>query len=276
MRLVPADSLELDALTELFNEAYSDYVVPLRLDHSTLELTLAVTGVDLGASRVALAEDGGPAAFAFLAVRDGEGWIGGMGTAPAHRRHGLGEAALSAVVDEARGRGARAVRLEVIDENVAARRLYEKLGFEHVRDLVAWTLQGAPEQEPEVSTASPDDARAWIAANRAGPEPWQRADETLDRWGARGLRLEALTVERDGGCAGALVYREPGPAGGLPSVLQIAARDKDAAAELLAALAVRGEGFRFLNAPANEPASAACERLGARAEIRQLEMRLTL
>jgi hypothetical protein len=32
VRLVPADSLERDALLDLFNDAYSDYVLPLRLD----------------------------------------------------------------------------------------------------------------------------------------------------------------------------------------------------------------------------------------------------
>jgi hypothetical protein len=141
-----------------------------------------------------------------------------------------------------------------------------------VRELVVWTLAGAPGQATQATAASPEDARAWIAANRLSPEPWQRADGSLERWRARGLELEALTVDRDGERAGALLYRDPGQAGGLPSIVQIAARGEDAAPELLAAFAARREGFRFLNAPANEPASSACERLGARAEIRQHEM----
>jgi hypothetical protein len=56
----------------------------------------------------------------------------------------------------------------------------------------------------------------------------------------------------------------------------IAAREEGVATELLAAVAARGEGFRLLNAPADEPASNACERLGARGETRQHEMRLRL
>ncbi len=275
VRLVPADTFGLAALAELFNEAYSDYVVPLRLDPAALEFTLAVTDVDLAASRIAL-DDGEPAAFAFLARRGDEAWIGGMGTVPTRRRRGLGEAALAAVINEARDRGAAAVRLEVIEENSAARRLYEKLGFEPMRDVVVWRLEGSSPQPTGAIPMSEVEARAWIAANRPSPEPWQRADETLERWRARGLELEGLAVVRAGGTAGALVYRHPSEPAGLPSVLQIAAQDEEAAMELLAAVSSRDNGFRFLNAPAGEPASRACERLGARSEIRQCEMRRPL
>ena len=135
VRLVPADSIGLDALSRLFNEAYSDYFVPLRLDRDALEFTVAICDIDLDASRVAL-EDGEPAAFAFLAVREVDGWVGGMGTVPGQRRRGLGEAALTEAIGEGRRRGLTSVRLEVIDENVPARALYEKLGFEAERRLV--------------------------------------------------------------------------------------------------------------------------------------------
>ncbi len=276
VRLVPADSIDFDALVRLFNEAYSDYVVPLRLDRAALQFTIAVCDIDLAASRVVL-EDGEPAAFAFLAVRDDEGWIGGMGTVPERRRHGLGEAALSTTIDEARRRGVASVRLEVIDDNAPAHALYEKLGFQVERDLAVWALDGSPAPAAGTSTAPEAHAHAWIVANRPSPEPWQRADETLERWRPRGLELEGVVVERVGETRGALVYRShPEAEGGPPGVMQIAARDADAAEALLAAVAGENGGFRLLNAPADEPPSLACERLGARAEVRQHEMRLTL
>ena len=59
-------------------------------------------------------------------------------------------------------------------------------------------------------------------------------------------------------------------------MLQIAAHDADAAEALPAAVATEHGGFRLLDDPAAEPASLACERLGARADVRQHEMRLTL
>ncbi len=270
MQLVPAAAVELDALVELFNDAYSDYVVPLRLDRSSLDFTVDVCDIDLAGSRVALADGGEPAAFSFLALRGAEGWIGGMGTLPAHRRQGLGEAALRAALDVARDRGADSVRLEVIVENAPARALYEKLGFEDERGLVVWTLDSPPAASPAADPADPAEAAAWIAANRLGPEPWQRADETRERMRGRGLEFGAFALADD---TGAVVYQA---SGGLPRIACIAARDEAAAVDLLAAVALFGGGFRFLNAPADEAASAACERLGASAEIRQHEMRKSL
>jgi ribosomal protein S18 acetylase RimI-like enzyme len=266
MQLVPAAAVELDALVELFNNAYSDYAVPLRLDRNSLDFTVDVCDIDLGASQVVLTDDGKPAAFSFLALRGDEGWIGGMGTAPAHRRQGLGEAALRAALAAARDRGAASVRLEVIVENDPARALYEKLGFEDERRLVVWTLDSRPDASPRAEAADPADAGAWIAANRRSPEPWQRAEETREHMRERGLEFGAFSLED----AGAVVHQTSAD---LPRIAHIAARDADAAVDLLAAVALLGGGFRFLNAPADEPASAACERLGARPEIRQHEMR---
>jgi ribosomal protein S18 acetylase RimI-like enzyme len=272
VELVPAESLDLDTLTELFNAGYSDYLVPLRLDPPGLEYTIAICDIDLAASRVAV-EDGEPASFAFLALRGDEGWIGGMGTTPARRRRGLGKAALEAVLAGARDRGAASVRLEVIEQNRPARRLYEKLGFARVRDLGVWILDSAAPRVTKAQPASFDDAHAWIRANRREPEPWQRADETLAHMRARGLEVHSLTVEQDGETTGALVYQVgQGP----PGIAQLAARDEQAAANLLVAVAAHGDGLRFVNLPAGDPAESALNLLRARRQIGQRELRLTL
>ena len=196
-----------------------------------------------------------------------------MGTVPARRRQGLGRTALEAVLAEGRNRGLASVRLEVIEQNVPARRLYEQLGFRHVRDLGVWILEGA---RPEVTRAQPatfDDARAWIRANRTAPEPWQRADETVEHMRERGLGFEGLTVERDGETVGALLYQH-GQAP--PGVAQLAARDEQAAAHLLVALAAHGDGLRIVNLPAGDPAEKALDLLRARRQIGQHELRLQL
>lgn len=262
--LVPADSVDLDALTALFNGAYSDYFVPLKLDRGGLELTIDICDIDLAASRVALA-DGEPVAFAFLALRGDEAWVGGMGTLPTHRRRGLGEQALKEVLTEAQARGARSVRLEVIEQNEPARRLYEKLGFRRERDLAVWILDSAPPQITKAQPADPVGAHSWIKANRHVHEPWQRADETLEHMQARGLVYEALTVDGEG----AALYRGNG-------VLQLAARDEKVAAHLLAAVGAQGDGLRFVNVPDGDPANAALALLRAKLQFRQHEMRLTL
>lgn len=57
----------------------------------------------------------------------------GICVAAGARGRGVGTALLQAVAELGRERGCRAVRLDVIDRNIAARRLYERMGFVAVR-----------------------------------------------------------------------------------------------------------------------------------------------
>jgi [ribosomal protein S18]-alanine N-acetyltransferase len=81
----------------------------------------------------------------FVAGRDGavggygiahsaadEGEILNLGVAVAERRRGLGRALAERLLQELGVRGVRSVFLEVRDSNVAARGLYETLGFQEV------------------------------------------------------------------------------------------------------------------------------------------------
>ena len=267
-RIVDAARLEPAALLALFNEAYSDYVVPMRLDEKALRDHVESFDIDLEASRVAL--DGEPAAFALVGIRGSEAWIGGMGTVPARRRHGVGEAVLRAALEAAAARGCDRARLEVIVGNDAAIRLYERLGFERARDLGVWSL--AAGGGGAGSDALVDEALAFVAAHREAPEPWQRADATVARLRGRGAQLHGFVLERDGVPAAGVVARVDG---GAPSVLQAAAPDADAAVEALGAVA--GEnGLRFLNVETGSLLAEALQRLGAGELVRQHELRLAL
>ncbi len=56
--------------------------------------------------------------------------------APAHRRQGVAGSMLSFLRDAARELRCSRLELHVLDDNVAARRLYEKYGFESIRSTV--------------------------------------------------------------------------------------------------------------------------------------------
>jgi GNAT superfamily N-acetyltransferase len=262
-----ADALSAEGLLELFNRAFSDYVVPMRLDLPALTTRNADLDVDVGASPVADV-DGDPAAFALLALRGDEGWIGGMGVVPEARRRGLGSAVMEAAADEARSRGVRDLRLEVIDRNGPAVQLYRQLGYEHVRDLDVWSLADAGPAVAGAAAVAVDDAHAWIAARRAGREPWQRADTTL----ANTLRHEtpptAIELTRGGERVGAAVHDGPW-------VVQLAAGDPDVRLLLEAVRAAAGS-VRWLNTPKGEPGARAMEELGATLVARQHELVLRL
>lgn len=198
-----------------------------------------------------------------------------MGTAPSHRRRGLGERALADGLAAAQSAGSRAVWLEVIEGNDRAIALYEKLGFETVRVLVVWTLDAsASGRSPGPKTSSPDvaEAREWIAAHRVDREPWQRADASVDRMLQGGAVLRALSVVRDGETVAALIGRFSPDA---VTVLQVAAADPDAATELLSK-ASAGRTLRLSNLPADSALAPVLQAFGARPEVTQLEMRLLL
>jgi len=256
---------------DLFNAGFSDYLLPMRLTGAAWSEHVAANDIDLGCSRVVLDEE--PAALALIAFRDGEGWVGGMGTVPRYRRRGMGEEALIAGLAALSDRGASVAWLEVIDRNERALRLYEKLGFEVVRDLVVWSLPAGQAHSPAPRATEPSSAHAWIRTNRRDREPWQRADESVAAIGARGARMRALVVDRDGEVAAAALVRDDLPA---VDVLQLAAPDEQAAASLLLAGARDGTELRFRNVPEDAPASLALERLGARRIATQHEMRVTL
>lgn len=107
-------------------------------------------------------------------------------TAAAHRRRGLGERALAATIEAASRAGCTTVWLEGIDENHQAIGLYEKLGFRVARDVVVWWLPASDRPIPAHRAADVQTAQAWIASRRPSPEPWQRADATLERMHASG------------------------------------------------------------------------------------------
>jgi ribosomal protein S18 acetylase RimI-like enzyme len=257
MELVPASTLDPVRLAALFTAGYEGYAVPVHIDETMLGFMVDASSLDLDRSRVAL-RDGEPVGVALLGVRSDRGWIGGLGVVTAARRHGVGLALMESVLSEAWRAGLREVSLEVLEGNESAFRLYERLGFAEARMLEVWSWDG----EAPASGARPaeiEEAHGWIRAHRAALEPWQRDDPSLGRMAP----TDAFRTE-----GGAVLVRA---GGGRASVLQLAAGNEQAAADLMAA--ARGLGaVHFVNVPEGDPASAALERLGAVLEVRQHEL----
>ena len=148
--------------------------------------------------------------------------------------------------------------LEVIEQNEGAFKLYEKLGYDVVREVEVWTLSadvpGGSAREVAVG-----EAHARIRALRSGREPWQRADETVQHLGdTRGIET----------AAGAALFRVTG----VVQLLQITAADSE---ELLRTLRQHGT-VSMLNLPAADPVADSLRALGASVAVRQREMVLDL
>ena len=175
---------------------------------------------------------------------------------PHARRQGIAEGLMRALHDEAAARGVANVWLEVMEQNEAAYRLYEKLGYRIVREVEVWSLP-AGEADGSAREVSAGQARARLRELGREREPWQRADGTLEHYDdLRGLESDA----------GAAVFR----VAGVVQLLQIGGDD---AASLLQTL--RGHGtVSVLNLPADDPAADSLRALGAAQTVRQREMAL--
>jgi ribosomal protein S18 acetylase RimI-like enzyme len=73
--------------------------------------------------------DGRPVGSAGLWSQDGEAHLIGMWVDPAFRGRSVGALLVAAVLERAAATGHDRVGLDVVDSNVAARRLYERMGF---------------------------------------------------------------------------------------------------------------------------------------------------
>ena len=266
IELRAASAFTAERLAAVFTDGYAGYALPIRLDADAFTAMATVSDFDLDRSRVALREDD-PVGIVALGVRGRRGWIGGMGVAEEARRTGVGLALIEAALVEARAAGLESVSLEVLEANEAATRLYERVGFERTRVLEVWAVAAAAD-DSRAREVDFEKAQELIRALRAEPEPWQRADETVEHLRARGAELTGLVV----GEAGGAVVR----VGENVSVLQLAAVDDETAGELIAAGRSRGRSLSFVNVPAGSTASTALAKLGARLDARQHEMRVAL
>jgi ribosomal protein S18 acetylase RimI-like enzyme len=259
VEISPAAELDAETLARLFTAGYEGYWFHIDLDATAFSRMATVVDADLTLSRVARV-DGAPVAIVLLARRGSEGWVGGMGVAAPYRRRGIGRAVLGSALEAARDAGIERVTLEVLEQNHPARELYERLGFERVRDLDVWSLPTGPGEPREADAAA---AHAWLRAHRGDPEPWQRDDASVAHLDdVRGLMVDG---------AAALVR----VAGGRVGVLQLAGKPS-ALRELLTGARALGESLGVVNLPSGHPASAILEGLGGSLDGRQHELELRL
>lgn len=159
VRIEFGDEQLLPAFCAGFNTGFTDYKYGVRMDEPQMIKFLARSGIDLEHSAVLLHRNGADwhgAGVALVAVVDGEAWCSGLAVTPALRARGLGRQLMAAIQAKAAAVGAHTLQLEVLVHNAPARRLYESLGYQPVRDLIFWRAE-APAAE---ATATADDFHA--------------------------------------------------------------------------------------------------------------------
>lgn len=191
----PAIDFQLDALADFFTRSFEGYFMPVNMTVAGLAAMLRRDSIDLALCRVLLNADR-PAGLAFIARRGWNSRVAAMGILADNRGQGAGAYLMGQVLGEARERGERTLELEVIDQNAAAIRLYEKMGFSKMRHLVGFKLTAAP-AAGLAQAANLVELDIQHVARRAGAVgaadyPWQLSAETLATFGppARAYQLD--------------------------------------------------------------------------------------
>ncbi|WP_346909698.1 GNAT family N-acetyltransferase [uncultured Roseibium sp.] len=186
--------------------------------------------------------------------RETAGYLISSGTLPAWRGKGLAQALAGRSEALLKQAGVTSLQLEVISTNAPAIRVYEKLGFQVIRDLQCYAWPGYPDalgQAYEVVQKDWQTLQPAVSRFRDWRPSWQNADEAVSNLGDR---LVVLTFETEGNTAGyAIVEPETG------TLFQIAVhpeyRQKGIGSTLITAAAERSTGvnLRLLNCRRRRP-----------------------
>ncbi len=297
-----ARSLSLVMLTHAFNRGFEGYLVPIAQTSDSLLRMLRENDAREEESLVALTPDGEPVGVALLSRRGARAWVAGMGIAPEWRGQGYGAALLGRLLERARELGVRVVSLEVLEENSAARSLYERLGFRETRRLAVYTgkaktgtREALVSQRNAICALPVAEALAHYDALHRMTPPWQREQATLARMATR-LKAICLAGQASPMLASTVPLMSPvtGPSVEATllyslqpqgySLLDIGVRAGTVTQRRANALALvryilreRPDALlRAINVPPGDPLGEALDALGCPIVARQREMALTL
>lgn len=190
--LNPASEYTVQELTDIYNRTRVDYLIPMPMNAARLEEYINTYDVDLEHSLVA-SQDGETLGVAMLGVRAERAWVTRLGVIPDTRRRGTGQALTAGLLDQASSLGIGFTMLEVIKNNEPAHRLFLKLGFYEVGELLV--LRRSPTMPPpdpivaEARRLERTEALDLVGRDR-GTQPWTNQSETLfNAQDVSGLRL---------------------------------------------------------------------------------------
>lgn len=218
LAILVGTSVEFEVLRQGFNQGFADYRYNMRMGAVGMDAYLRRNSIALEDCAVLVAEDQGQrqaVGAALLAVRDDEGWCGGLSVAPPYRGQGWGRRLMEKINRRAVELGVRRILLEVLDSNESAVSLYRQLDFEIWRELLVWERDprqvSLPLPNVQLEEADPrlmlEDFYRWHDL----PLSWQRRVSSLlkyvDQYACIGLTIPA----KDGRAVAYVLASQPQP-----------------------------------------------------------------
>jgi len=177
--LRPASEYPAAAIADLFNLAFTGYVVPVRVGPGLVTAWTKSDSLEIGLSRVLLRGDI-EIGIALIARRGWTSRIAAFAIEPESRGQGAGHWMMERLMEEARDRGDRALVLECIEQNPVAVRFYGGFGFRTERRLVGYTadrIEGA--MDAWLTEVDPAEVGQRVGRHVPTDLPWQLSAPTL-------------------------------------------------------------------------------------------------
>jgi ribosomal protein S18 acetylase RimI-like enzyme len=179
LSLKPANEFTIPQLADLMTRSFEGYFVPVNITDIILFTMLRRDGVDLTSSRVIL-KDNEPSGLALIARRGWTSRLAAMGIVSTARNGGTGTWAMQQLIAEAQTRGENEMLLEVIEQNTAGVKLYEKVGFTKIRRLVGYRLENPlVESDEELEEIDIRELARVISYHGLKDLPWQLSGTTI-------------------------------------------------------------------------------------------------
>jgi ribosomal protein S18 acetylase RimI-like enzyme len=185
----PLNTLSMHEAADLFNRSFEAYFVPVQFSVDSFVTFAQRDNFDFDASQVMVA-NGQFIGIALITCRSRASRVGGFGIISKLRGQGAGSWFVQRLLDEARRRGETQMFLEVITQNEAAVRLYEKHGFTRLRRLLGFKAE-KPGGSADANLQSYDQALVldMIHGYCLPDLPWQMDAESLQTVVSFGHRL---------------------------------------------------------------------------------------
>ena len=184
LSIKPANEFTIPQLAELMTRSFEGYFAPVNITDMILLAMLRRDGIDLASSRVIMKDDQ-PSGLALIARRGWASRLAAMGIVPTVRNGGTGTWVMRQLIEEAGSRGEKEMLLEVIEQNTAAVKLYEKFGFTKIRRLVGYRLdtsQIAPaalRKDQELQEIDIRELARMVSYHGLEDLPWQLSGTTI-------------------------------------------------------------------------------------------------
>lgn len=189
----PLTHTSIETLTQVFNEAFSNYEVPIHMSEAQLKAHLHALGYSPEDS-IGLFDGSTLVGFILVAIRGTNAYDAGTGIIPSYQGNGYAHQLIDATLAHIKQRGFNSFFLEVIDTNERAKKLYLSHGFTITRSLLCYQIKKEM-LEGTSSVQLQKQENISIPSGDCNPS-WQNSDACISRGGFTAYDIVHDSVKR--------------------------------------------------------------------------------